>query len=284
MVAATRGEGVSHLVMLNAIYGMPGAWSLRSRLEDPERPGQLRPLGAHSLRDAASLLRTWDANIPVEDKASWRDPRVAAAYAAVAIAGDPTATTREPPSMRVPSGPLHDSYLLAGGTKLWDAGAVRAATLVMRSELDFWSRPEDVAALRAGARATRRDRRVAPCDARGVPRSARARPNARRPSSGGWRSWHASDRSRRAPQDRSAVLQGEDGYRTRLAHRLRWIRARLVDHTAGRLLGREHEPSRRTSRVRPIQRYRYSATDTGIARGVGSRRRSLRLPSARSSS
>jgi pimeloyl-ACP methyl ester carboxylesterase len=149
MYAATHSDAVSHLVMLNAMYGTPGAWSLRARLEDPERPGQLtQSLGAYSLRNAKGLVSTWEANIPVDDKARWRDPRVAAAYADTAIASDPTAVQRDPPSVRVPTGPLRDSYLLAGGTKLWDAGAIRAATLVVRSELDFWSRREDVEALR----------------------------------------------------------------------------------------------------------------------------------------
>jgi pimeloyl-ACP methyl ester carboxylesterase len=149
MYAATQPDAVSHLVMLNAIYGTPAAWSLRARLEDPDRPGELsRSLGAYALRDAASLLRSWDANIPVADKASWRDPRVAEAYASIAIASDPTSSQRTPPSVRVPNGPLRDSYLLAGGTRMWQARDVRAATLVIRSELDFWSRPEDVEALR----------------------------------------------------------------------------------------------------------------------------------------
>jgi pimeloyl-ACP methyl ester carboxylesterase len=148
MVAATHPDDVSHLVMVNALYGTPGAWSMRARLEDPERPGELRPLGAYALRDVASLLWTWNANIPVDDKASWRDPRVAAAYADVAIASDPTSSMRTPPSVRVPSGPLHDSYRVAGGTVMWSATAVRAATLVVRGGLDFWSRPEDLAALR----------------------------------------------------------------------------------------------------------------------------------------
>jgi pimeloyl-ACP methyl ester carboxylesterase len=148
MFAATQPDAVSHLVMLNAIYGTPGPWSVRARLEDPDRPGQLsKSMGAYTLRDAAALLRTWDTNIPVEDKASWRDPRVAEAYAATAIAADATSAQRTPPSARVPAGPLRDSYLLASGTKMWEARDVRAATLVVRSELDFWSRTEDVAAL-----------------------------------------------------------------------------------------------------------------------------------------
>jgi pimeloyl-ACP methyl ester carboxylesterase len=105
-------------------------------------------LGADSLRDAPNLVRAWEASIPVADKAAWRDPRVAAAYTAAAIASDPTSSQRDPPSVRVPSGPLRDSYELAGGTRAWNAEAIRGATMVVRGELDFWSRPEDVAALR----------------------------------------------------------------------------------------------------------------------------------------
>jgi pimeloyl-ACP methyl ester carboxylesterase len=147
MYAANHPDAVSHLVMLNAIYGTPGAWSMRARLEDKDHPGQLAAIGAYSLRDTAGLLRPWDANIPVDDKASWRDPRVAEAYAATAIASDATSAQRTPPSARVPNGPLQDSYELASGTQLWRAGEVRAAALVIRSAMDFWSRPEDVAAL-----------------------------------------------------------------------------------------------------------------------------------------
>src|SRR5262249_40411931 len=136
-------------VMLNAMYGTTGAWKLRAGIEDPARPGEPSPsLGAYSTRDARSLLSTWDRAIPVADKTTWRDPAVATAYAETAIASDPSAAARQPRSVRVPTGPLHDSLMLANGTKLWDAGNITAATLVLRSSLDHWSRPEDVAALR----------------------------------------------------------------------------------------------------------------------------------------
>lgn len=149
MYAAGHPEDTSHLVLLNTLYGTPGAWSLRSRLEDPARPGELSPsLGAYNLRDAPNLVRGWEASIPVSDKATWREPRVAAAYADATIASDPTSSQRVPPSARVPAGPLRDSFALAGGVRMWDAGAIRAATLVVRGSLDFWSRPEDLVALR----------------------------------------------------------------------------------------------------------------------------------------
>lgn len=148
MYATKHPDAVSHLVLLNTIYGTSGAWSMRSLLEDAERPGEFaRSVGAYNPRDARSMLRAWDTAIPVADKTVWRDPRVAEAYASGAVTSDPTHTQRTPPSVRVPNGPLRDSYLLASGTKFWQASDVRAATLVMRSELDHWSRPEDMAAL-----------------------------------------------------------------------------------------------------------------------------------------
>lgn len=139
MFAATHPDDVSHLVMVNSLYGTPGEWSMRARLEDADHPGQ-PSLGAYTARDARSLLRTWDTTIPVADKARWRDPRVAAAYVELTLAGAPTA--------HIPAGALYDSYLLSTGTPLWHATDVRAATLVVRGGLDFWSRPEDLAALR----------------------------------------------------------------------------------------------------------------------------------------
>jgi pimeloyl-ACP methyl ester carboxylesterase len=42
---------------------------------------------------------------------------------------------------------LEDSFYLAIGRQLWDASLVTAPTLVLASERDFWSRPEDRQAL-----------------------------------------------------------------------------------------------------------------------------------------
>src|SRR5262249_17727088 len=112
------------------------------------------------------------------DKAAWRDPRVSEAYTAATIASDPIASRRDPPSVRVPAGPLRDSYLLAGGARMWDAGAIRAATLFVRGSLDHWSRPEDSAAPRARPCPPGRDRRAPRRDALRVPRSPRAWPRA----------------------------------------------------------------------------------------------------------
>jgi pimeloyl-ACP methyl ester carboxylesterase len=146
---AQRTGLVSHLVLYNGLYGgFDDHPSLGhgSDLEDPERPGQFnaRAVGAWRDADAASLVRAWEASIPVADRDTWRDPLVAEAYAATAIARDPDGPARNPPALRVPTGALEDSFYQATGRQLWDASLIDARTLVLRSANDFWSRPEDV--------------------------------------------------------------------------------------------------------------------------------------------
>lgn len=65
------------------------------------------------------------------------------AYVRAALASDPTSGSHSPACFRAPSGALEDSFYLATGRQLWDAGLVTAHTLVLRSEYDFWSRPQD---------------------------------------------------------------------------------------------------------------------------------------------
>ena len=146
-------DKVSHLVLYNTLYGGtdqhdrigPG-----SGLEDSGIPGRFDlTYGSYRLSTAGSLFGAWDASIPGDRKESWRDARVADAYAEAALASDPTSYSRVPPSFRAPSGAMEDSFYLASGRRLWDASLITASTLVVRSGADFWSRPEDVAMLRA---------------------------------------------------------------------------------------------------------------------------------------
>lgn len=139
---------ISALVMLNSLYG--GSSTHRSigpgsDLEDPAHPGHFNfaNCGGYRVSDQRSLLAPWDRNIPVADKDSWRDPKVAQAYVEGALASDPSSNTRTPPSFRSPCGALEDSFYLASGRQLWDASLITAPTLILASELDFWSRPED---------------------------------------------------------------------------------------------------------------------------------------------
>jgi len=139
---------ISALILLNSLYGGSSVHPMigpGSDLEDHAHPGHFNfaSCGAFRLNDARSLYAPWDRNIPVPDKDSWRDPAVARAYAQGALASDSTSSSRNPPSFRSPCGALEDSFYLASGRQLWDASLITAPTLILASELDFWSRPAD---------------------------------------------------------------------------------------------------------------------------------------------
>lgn len=146
--ASLYPEKVSALILLNSLYRGSSQHSFIGHgtdSEDPAQPNHFNQAacGGYRLNDATSMLRTWDYNIPVDNKSEWRDPAVANAYVEAALNSDLTSHSRTPPSFRSPCGALEDSFYLAIGRQLWDASLVTAPTLVLVSERDFWSRPED---------------------------------------------------------------------------------------------------------------------------------------------
>ena len=151
MFAAFRPDLVSHLILYNVLYGGGHSHSRYAGhpLEDPARPGHFNAAhyGGYSYNDPEALMQKWDASIPAADKAEWRDPAVAAAFRQALLDGDPTAMQRDPPTYRCPNGMLEDSYYMGRGDRLVHASQVYARVLIIRPELDYFSRPEDVAAL-----------------------------------------------------------------------------------------------------------------------------------------
>jgi pimeloyl-ACP methyl ester carboxylesterase len=153
MYAAMWPEKISHVILYNVLYG-GGTAHARYKdhpLEDPTRPGRFNVAhyGGYSLNDPDMLLKKWEEAIPVADKDAWRDPKVAQAFAQALIDGDPTSTSREPATYRSPNGMLEDSFYIGKGHKLVHASLVQAKVLIIRPGLDYFSRPDDVAALRA---------------------------------------------------------------------------------------------------------------------------------------
>lgn len=151
MYAALWPEKVSHIVLYNAIYG--GGTSFpryrNTPLEDPARPGRFnfQEYGGYAYNKLDMLLDKWDQSIPIEDKDAWRDPAVAAAFRQALIDGDPTSTTRDPVTFRSPNGMLQDSFHIGRGEKLVHASQVTCKVMIIRPELDYFSRPEDVTAM-----------------------------------------------------------------------------------------------------------------------------------------
>jgi pimeloyl-ACP methyl ester carboxylesterase len=146
--ASVYPKRVSGLIMLNSLYTGTSKHPLLghgSDMEDPQHPGRYNQnsCGTYRLNDAKSLVGAWDRSIPVQNKDEWHDPAVVNAYLKQALASDKTSKMRTPPSFRSPCGALEDSFYMATGRQLWDASLVTAPTLVVASERDFWSRPED---------------------------------------------------------------------------------------------------------------------------------------------
>jgi pimeloyl-ACP methyl ester carboxylesterase len=135
------------LVTLNALYGATAAHDSLgpdSNTADPAHPDRLNPdIGAYALYKGASLLPGWDRSIPDTNKSVWRDPAVANAYVAAALASDPQSSRHDPPAFRAPLGAIEDSFYQAAGRRLYDASSITARVLIVRSARDFWSRPED---------------------------------------------------------------------------------------------------------------------------------------------
>jgi hypothetical protein len=102
--------------MLNSLYGVKAPWELGKSFENAKRPGEFdRTTGAYRLNTAEGLLANWNRTIPVADKSQWRDSAVAQAYQQMALASDPTSSTRQPPSLRIPGAYRWESYNLAQG-------------------------------------------------------------------------------------------------------------------------------------------------------------------------
>lgn len=148
--ASLRPDSVGHLILMNALYGgspRHTQFGPGSSLSDPRAPTRINPeLGAYARYEGASLLSVWDRSIPDTDKSSWRDPAIAAEYVRQTLASDTLSAQSTPPTFRAPLGALEDSFYQAGGRRLFDAASISSHVLLVRSERDFWSRPEDVSA------------------------------------------------------------------------------------------------------------------------------------------
>lgn len=150
--AALWPEKVSHLVLYSTLYGGASEHP-RYRgagLADPANPLRFNAqrFGGYNFNPLHALIEKWDNSIPIEDKAAWRDPRVAEAFVQALVDGDPTTDHRSPPTFRSPNGMLEDSFYIGIGEKLVHANQVYCKVLIVRPSLDYFSRKEDVAELR----------------------------------------------------------------------------------------------------------------------------------------
>jgi pimeloyl-ACP methyl ester carboxylesterase len=141
-----HSEKVHKLVLFAPAYAFALHTNLGpgSGLQNKRKPYEFNfGVGAYRTNSAAQNQGRWDGEIPVEDKSQYREQGVVDAFAAAALATDPTSNTRSPPSLRAPNGVLEDTFQQLTGRRIWNASSIFVPTLVIAGEFDTWSFPED---------------------------------------------------------------------------------------------------------------------------------------------
>jgi pimeloyl-ACP methyl ester carboxylesterase len=135
-------DQVKTLTSLNSLYGVYAPWPLRSAFARADDSTAYAKNDFFRRTAREDVTNAWDNSIPTAEKAAWRDPAVAEAYRRTATSfGEDTNT------MVVPAGYREESFNMSQGLSYWDARDLTVPTLIIRSELDFWSRPEDLMAM-----------------------------------------------------------------------------------------------------------------------------------------
>ena len=141
-----NSEKVKKLVLYAPAYAYAQHTNLGagSGSQDKRKPNEFNyALGAYRFGSKAGNDNRWDGEIPVADKASFREEGVRDAFALEALKTDPTSESRTPPSLRAPNGVLEDSFMQATGRRVWNASSIYVPTLLIAGEFDTWSFPED---------------------------------------------------------------------------------------------------------------------------------------------
>lgn len=140
--AANNPENLAYFISLNSLYGVHAPWELRQFFAKDTDSTRYNRQGHFRSSGKEGLVRKWHETIPLENKDEWRDPRVMEGYreTAMSFGGDTTVMT-------VPGGYREESFYMSLGKKYWDAKDIRVPSLIIRTELDFWSRPEDLQAI-----------------------------------------------------------------------------------------------------------------------------------------
>ncbi len=137
--AAKYSDKLANFISLNALYGVKAPWELRKFFQQASDTTKFNKTGFFRTSNKEGLVRKWTATIPVAEKDSWRDALVMEAYRSTAVSFGEDSTV-----MTVPGGYREESFYMSLGKKYWDASTITCPTLVLRSDLDFWSRPEDL--------------------------------------------------------------------------------------------------------------------------------------------
>lgn len=138
-----HGDKANAYMALNMMYGVQGPWDLRDYFASERDNTEFKKSDFWRISSKESLTRSWTNTIPSEDKDAWRDPKVAQAYQDQAVKFGQDSTV-----LKIPGGYREESFYLSLGKKYWEAADIQVPSLIIRSEYDFWSRPEDLEAMK----------------------------------------------------------------------------------------------------------------------------------------
>jgi alpha-beta hydrolase superfamily lysophospholipase len=138
---------VRRLVLYAPLYSAKGQGADWCALAaDPEDPERLNPrLGAVRPVHPNDFRRRWASEIPVADKASWRDSSVVEALIHQSL--EEAAHPQCPGAFAVPNGSVADLFEVFHGRPLYSAAQINMPTLLLRGEFDPTSTHEDAMSL-----------------------------------------------------------------------------------------------------------------------------------------
>ena len=137
--ATRHSDKLSHFISLNSLYGVNAPWELRHFFWQQDDTTRFQRKQLYRTSDREGLVRKWSSTIPIENKHEWRDSLVMEAYRNTAVSFG-----RDKDKMTVPGGYREESFYMSLGRKYWNASDITVPSLIMRTELDFWSRPADL--------------------------------------------------------------------------------------------------------------------------------------------
>ncbi|SFU18766.1 Pimeloyl-ACP methyl ester carboxylesterase [Algoriphagus locisalis] len=139
--ASKNSSDLAHFISLNSLYGTNAPWELKQYFWHEGDTTKFKKGDLFRTSDKQGLVRKWMETIPVANKDEWRDSLVMEGYRKTAVSFGKD-TTR----MTVPGGYREESFYMSQGRKYWTAENINVPSLIIRTELDFWSRPDDLKA------------------------------------------------------------------------------------------------------------------------------------------
>ncbi len=147
--ASKNSKDLAHFISLNSLYGVNAPWELRRFFWQETDTVKFKKGALYRTSDKEGLVRKWNADIPIGNRNEWRDSLIMEGYRNTAISFGNDTTT-----MTVPSGYREESFYMSLGKKYWSAKDIMTPSLIIRTHLDFWSRPEDLKAFEKDLPAT----------------------------------------------------------------------------------------------------------------------------------